>query len=998
MYLYFACKIQQKLYIIYVANIIAARRIAVPGKEENSVKKLYAQFGYEATLPPRSYYIPFADKEEWNEDRTQSSRFMSLCGNWKIRAYKSPEAAEAADFLANEPEKDIVVPSCVQYYGLDYFQYTNVNYPIPFDPPYVPTENPTYHYSRRFNVKKSGSQYILFEGVDSCFYLYVNDKYVGFSQISHRVSEFDISEYIVDGENKLDVLVLKWCAGTYFEDQDKWRFTGIFRDVYLLTRPQQHIVDYKIETKADGEVTFRLMEGISALVTFEGMTKSVRQGETIAFKVSDPHLWSAETPYLYDMDITANGEFIREKVGIREITIKDGVFLLNNMPIKLRGVNRHDFHPQKGAAVSLDDIMTDLKLMKQLNVNAIRTSHYPSCPQFYHLCDKYGFYVLDEADLETHGCVCGELNRPEGYIAQQPEYEYAMVERQKMLVTRDKNRACVIIWSMGNECGWGRNFYACSAFIKSSDSTRPVHYERVTAKHYDGKRNKYVPNFEDMYTAPVDFTSRMYASPEFMATDYLNDEKDTRPFVQCEYSHAMGNGPGDLKDYWDVIYSSDRFTGGFIWEWADHGVLYGTKGFRYGGDFGETLHDGEFCIDGIVAPDRKIKTGTLEMKKAYEPVKIELDDDNIVIVSREYFASLAFTAEITVKQRSGRVMTQKEQIALEPGGSVAIPVDTDGARLVEVSLRYLTDDGLITTGSEFARAGFDFPSDLRETLTPCPVVMQMQPDKIVVKAGVNEYTIDAGTGEILSVNHGGVNVFADKITLNVYRAYTDNDRNIKNDWKNQRLHLSRQDAYSVAATGEDEITVTGKIASEKRDPAVKFVMKYKFFAEGVKTSIEYDYTPLKKSVFLPRIGLMTKLNKNYEDIEFYGYGPQESYIDKRYACIRDIYKTTVGDNFVHYIRSQENGSHYGTLYAEITDGKTTVRLQNGTGFSFCASPYSIKTIEDARHDDSLPESDATYLYADFYMSGIGSNSCGPELNAKYRTPDSGKGEVDIIIK
>lgn len=297
--------------------------------------------------PPRSYYIPFADKEEWNEDRTQSSRFMSLCGNWKIRAYKSPEAAEAADFLANEPEKDIVVPSCVQYYGLDYFQYTNVNYPIPFDPPYVPTENPTYHYSRRFNVKKSGQSVYIVRGRRQLF-LSVRQRQIRRIQSDKPQSERIRHKRIYRRRrNKLDVLVLKWCAGTYFEDQDKWRFTGIFRDVYLLTRPQQHIVDYKIETKADGEVTFRLMEGISALVTFEGMTKSVRQGETIAFKVSDPHLWSAETPYLYDMDITANGEFIREKVGIREITIKDGVFLLNNMPIKLRGVNRHDFHPQK---------------------------------------------------------------------------------------------------------------------------------------------------------------------------------------------------------------------------------------------------------------------------------------------------------------------------------------------------------------------------------------------------------------------------------------------------------------------------------------------------------------------------------------------------------------------------------------------------------------------------------------------------------------------------
>ena len=960
--------------------------------------KYYEQTGYVGAEEPRCYYVPFASRDEWSEKREDSGEFLSLNGSWKIRAYDCPAQAEQDSFLDKVPEQDISVPSCVQYYGMDFFQYTNVNYPIPFDPPYVPSKNPTYHYSRYFETAKKGRQYMVFEGVDSCFYLYLNGKFVGFSQISHRVSEFDVTDYITEGKNKLDVLVLKWCAGTYLEDQDKLRFTGIFRDVYLLTRPERHVTDYKIETTAAGELTFKLVRGCDAEISFGGEKKKVSEGKEVRFYKKDAVLWSAETPALYDLDIETEGEFIRERVGFREILIKDGVFLLNGKPIKLRGVNRHDFHPEKGAAVSLDDIMTDLRLMKHLNVNAIRTSHYPSCPELYLLCDKYGIYVLDEADLETHGCSSSFPGRTEGVIPDMPEFEQAMVDRQRMLVERDKNRPCVLIWSMGNECGWGRNFYACADYIHRADATRPVHYERITRKDWKEETKTLEPDHKEYYGAPVDIVSRMYASPEFMRDHFLSDESEKRPFVQCEYCHAMGNGPGDFKDYWDVIYSSDRFMGGFVWEWADHGVLYGTKGFRYGGDFGETLHDGNFCIDGIVAPDRAIKTGTLEMKKAYEPVAITLEDGFIAVKSRNYFADMAFEAEITYKNFDGTTKTVKTDMAVAPGETVTYPVDAPDARFIGVSLKTVADEGLVEKGYEFAKEGFFAAEDPREPLTPCAVEIKRTPTTLYVTAGANGYEIDAGTGEIMKVTHCGKNVFADKIALNVYRAPTDNDRGIVVSWHEQRLHLSWQDAYSVEVTAPDRITVKGKIASEKLIPSVLFTLTYTFCAEGVKTQIDYKYTPLHDGVFLPRIGLATKLAADWQNVEFYGYGPQESYIDKRFACVKDRFKTTVKDSFNHYIKPQENGSHYGTQYAEITDGKTTVRLQNADGFSFCASPYSACTLEKTKHDDELPASDAVYLYADYYMSGIGSNSCGPRLNERYRTPDCGKGEIDIIIK
>lgn len=961
------------------------------------LKNYYEQYDYVGVMQPRCYYIPFADKSEWSEQREKSSRFTSLNGKWTIVPYKSVMDVPD-DFYLTAPEQPIDVPSCVQYYGMDYFQYTNINYPIPFDPPFVPSENPAFHYSRTFEAKKNGRKYLIFEGVDSCFYLYLNGKFVGFSQISHRVSEFDVTDYIVDGKNKLDVLVLKWCAGTYFEDQDKWRFTGIFRDVYTLDRPEKHIVDYKIETKQNGEVTFALIEGEDAIITFCGETKKVRAGEKVCFKVENPKLWSAETPYLYDMDVECNGEFIREKVGIREIEIKDGAFLLNGKAIKIRGVNRHDFHPTKGAAVSLDDIVTDLTLMKKLNVNAIRTSHYPSCPEFYRLCDKYGFYVIDEADHESHGASASRDGREEGYLSDCSEFEFAMLERQKMLVTRDKNRACVLLWSMGNECGWGKNFYVCSAYIKATDSTRPVHYERVCAVDYDAETGERKPRFTDYAEAPVDVVSRMYASPEFMAKGFLGDKDEHRPFVQCEYCHAMGNGPGDLKEYWDVIYSSDRFMGGFVWEWADHGVLYNSDGFRYGGDFGETLHDGNFCVDGIVAPDRKIKTGSLEMKKAYEPVLIEYKDGKAVVTSRNYFASMAFKAEIICKQGEKVTSTQTVQAVVEPGESVSLDVADKNASVVKVNLYTIEEDGLVPENHLFASEGFELKSISLPSHAAAKCEIKENGRYYVVKNGSLVCFVDRGTGVITSLEKNGEKVLSDNLALNIYRAPTDNDRNVKWEWKSQRMDHSYADAYSVEKTGENRITVKGKIVSEQREPIVKYTLAYDFVESGVTASVDYEYNAMKDGWFLPRIGLKTALGKSFENMEFYGYGPQESYVDKRFACCRDFYKTTVSDNFVHYIKPQENGSHYGTNYASVTDGKTTITLESEQGFSFNLSPYDEATLEKTAHDDQLPESDKNYLYADFFMSGIGSNSCGPRLNKLWQTPGKGSGKITLIVK
>lgn len=568
------------------------------------------------TEPHRSYYIPFAADEAVpnNEygiiDRTASTRFTLLDGLWQIRQHEHVE-----DFELHEPlEETIPVPSCVQMHGYDHIQYLNKRYPFPVLYPHFTYENPCWHYRRSFRLAtRPGERYYLnFEGVDSAFYLYINGQFCGFSQISHATSEFDITDFAVDGENTVDVLVLKWCMATYLECQDKFRFSGIFRSVYLLTRPEQHITDYKIDAdlcNGGGVLTFRNESPVDIALELEGETRTVKSGETARLTLPAVTPWTAENPALYTLTLRACGEKIVERIGFRRVSIEGKVFKVNGEAVKLKGVNRHEFHYQTGATVSLANMAEDIQLMKELNVNAVRTAHYPNCPEFYLLCDAMGLYVMDEADLEIHGAGTrdGRNDVPELWneYAEDEFFTPGITDRQIALVERDKNRPCVIIWSWGNESGFGKAFLEGARYIKDRDKTRPVHYEGL-----QNAPEKYY------YTDLVDMVSMMYPSFETIREKVLDNPEETRPFVLCEYTHAMGNSCGDLGEYWDMIYANEQMMGGFVWEWADHGIQT-EGGFLYGGDFGEMEHDGSFCADGLVTPDRKVKSGALEMKAVY---------------------------------------------------------------------------------------------------------------------------------------------------------------------------------------------------------------------------------------------------------------------------------------------------------------------------------------------------------------------------------------------
>ncbi len=576
--------------------------------------KEYQSFDRIGTMPHRSYYIPFAEDDAVKTkhsiiDRTSSSRFTTFDGVWQIKQLDHVEDFDVNDMLGDS----IPVPACVQMHGYDHIQYLNIRYPFPVMLPHLPYDNPCWHYRRTFNLKKKAGEkyYLNFEGVDSAFYLYINGQFKGYSQISHATSEFDITELAVNGENTVDVLVLKWCISTYLECQDKFRFSGIFRNVYMLTRPENHITDYKIETSfsdSDGILTFINESSVDIKIVLENNSVIVPGKMKAEMVVPDVKPWTAENPNLYTLELYANGEKIIESVGFRKITIDGKVFKINGEPVKLKGVNRHDFNCETAATVSLEEMARDIHLMKELNVNAVRTSHYPNSPEFYMLCDTFGIYVMDEADLEMHGA-CSRDGRYDvdlwSEYAENDFFTPGITDRHAALVERDKNRPSVIIWSLGNESSFGKAFFKGANYIKGRDKTRPVHYE--------GLQNA---NPKYYYTELVDMVSMMYPSFQKIREDVLDNPKETRPFVLCEYTHAMGNSCGDIAEYWDMIYNNEQMMGGFVWEWADHGIKT-DKGFLYGGDFKEPEHDGNFCADGLLTPDRKLKSNALEMKAVY---------------------------------------------------------------------------------------------------------------------------------------------------------------------------------------------------------------------------------------------------------------------------------------------------------------------------------------------------------------------------------------------
>ena len=1007
---------------------------------------------HENTMPARAYYIPASKRmDTLVEHREESDRLQLLNGEWKFRYYSSiydlQEKFYREEYIADAYDT-IMVPGTWQNNGYDTHQYTNIRYPFPFDPPYVPQDNPCSAYRYEFFYEKCAeapNAFLNFEGVDSCFYVWLNGQYVGYSQVTHMTSEFDITPYVREGKNMLAVLVLKWCDGSYLEDQDKFRMSGIIRDVYILKRPKQCIYDYFIKTEQEKHLAKLRLEldyigqKIPVRITLEDAAGKVLEQKKIdsaslaakekedlssteafavqdvwkaecTFEIPDPILWNAEHPYLYRVIMDTEQEVIVEYVGIRQIAIQDKTVCLNGIPIVFHGVNRHESDPVTGSVVTMEQIKKDLMLMKQHNVNAIRTSHYPNVPYFYQLCDKYGFYVIDEADNESHGA-CERFFADNDYvmkskywnepIADNPDFIEATVDRVERMVRRDKNRPCIVIWSMGNECAYGCTFEKALEWTKAYDDSRLTQYESAL---YHSDKRKYDFSNLDLY-------SRMYPGFEDIAS-YL-DSKPDKPFILIEYSHAMGNGPGDLEDYFQVFHGNDMMCGGFVWEWCDHAIYAGKtqdgkEKYLYGGDHKEKLHDGNFCMDGLVYPDRTPHTGLLEYKNVYRPLRIEsFDCQRKEAVLHNYLEFANIQDELAICYRiscDGEVTEQGElpAVSVEAGqsASVKIPftVPIKGRTYLTLEYRTKKDTLLVPKDSVL---GFDEVLLENEDMRNQFVVQSTQAlhekeaalkvtesDTIVTVSGEDFcYTFDKRTGLPESMQYRQKEYFTRPMELNIWRAPTDNDRNIKWEWIRAFYDQTYARAYDMCTeNGTDgEVKLTCKMGlfadSIQRILTIETVWTiYPNGGIGVSMHVKKD----KEFPVLPRFGLRLFLPKSMQQTEFYGMGPMECYCDKHQAASHGKYIMNVQQMFEDYIRPQENGSHYDCSYVRLTDKKRGFAAFSKQSFSFNASEYTQEELTKKAHNFELVECEDTVLCLDYAQNGVGSNSCGPELLKKYR--------------
>ncbi len=976
---------------------------------------------------PHAYFIPYENKLKALKGIRGTSRYYkSLNGTWKFKYHDTVNNVEDGFYKENfHPVDwdDLVVPSNWQMHGYDKPQYTNINYPYPCDPPFVPNDNPAGLFIRDFNVGDIGQKehYLVFEGVDSCFYLWINGEFVGYSQVSHMTSEFKVTGYLKQGRNRIAVMVLKWCDGSYLEDQDMWRLSGIFRDVYLLQRDKIHITDVfaRVEMNGDcleGRIKCEIEAGgglfsvlKAELADTEGQIMEERtfgasNSGVLEFKVEKPALWSAEKPNLYSIFLYHGEEVILLKVGFRKIEIIDSVILINNVPVKFKGVNRHDSHPELGHTIPFYHMKNDLVLMKRHNINAIRTSHYPNDPRFLELCDEMGFYVIDEADLETHGTVCvGEHS----LISGDPEFEQAYLDRMQRMVERDKNHPSILIWSLGNESGFGDNHRKMAIWAKGRDNSRLIHYERIFSSDCadifeNGKAD----------TGCLDVYSRMYPPISWITDEFLKNSNEKRPLILCEYCHAMGNGPGDLKDYWDLFYRHPRLAGGFVWEWTDHGVKTklpdGTVYYAYGGDFGDQPNDGNFCIDGLVYPDRTPHKGLLELKNVISPVKteaVDLNSGEIKVINLYDFIDLSHISLKWKVEKGGETIDGGElcNLSAPPHSSqnisipYSLPEKPDGRYSLTISYELKKDTEWADRGFELGFTQFELPVGKIEKaiLKKCdmPCIRIEETEKEVVIEGYDfKYVFDRNYGSFSAIEFNGMEMICRKPSFNIWRAPTDNDRKIKNPWMKEGYDRLDTHIYSVNIASSDSkhisFCVSFSLGGYIKKPVVHGTAIWTVYGSGdivLDTKVEAR----KDIPFLPRFGLQLWMPEGSELVEYFGYGPHESYIDKRQSTRLSRFADKVDNMHENYIMPQENGSHFGTEWAAVTNllgmGLLFIGMDD---FSFNASHFTPEDLTQANHTYELNRREETIINIDYMMSGVGSNSCGPELLPQYRLAEN----------
>ncbi len=902
------------------------------------------------TLPPRAHYIPYDSLEKALAGKQEDSAFFRLLnGLWDFRYF-------ARDI--DVPERigsweTIPVPSCWQAQGYEKPCYTNVNYPYPVDPPYVPDDNPVGVYRRSLRISREEAErenYLVFEGVAPCFDLYVNGAYVGYSSVSHGTSEFSVS--LKEGDNEILVKVFKWCVSSYLEDQDFLRYNGIFRDVYLLSRPQGHLVD--VNVGFDGRGVY--YDGAYQLYNAAGEPDDLK----------NPVLWNAEEPYLYTLVAEQAGEFIPIKVGLRDQSVSAaGELLINGVSVKLKGVNHHDTHPLNGYTQTREELRQELLAMKELNINCIRTSHYPPQAAFLELCDELGFYVCDEADLETHGFDCIQ---PPTHPCMEERWKEAFLDRAARLYERDKNHSCVIMFSLGNESSYGENHRAMSDWIRSREKERPGISRLI---HYEGA---HINNPEPRDPDTVDVVSRMYATPERMIA-YHEETGDPRPMFWCEYSHAMGNGPGDLMDYWNVIEKTPWLIGGCIWEWRDHVAPLGDGTFGYGGDFGEETHDGNFCCDGLVFHDLSHKAGSMEAKYAYQPMRASWKDGLLAVRNRQDFRSFkefSFFWEVT----ADGTVTSSGTLALEAGGQETVTVPF--APEIPES-RFGTYLRLSMRDREGREAAFE-QMLLAEGVSEKPEIpgaeIRQEGEWAVISGPDFAYRFNLHYGYLETLD----GFLKAPMELTVWRAPLDNDRWLRKRWENERYDKCHNKVYSCTIDGS-AIRVDAALAPVSRAPFFRYRAEYIFRKDGrIEVSLEGDFD--RSRTHLPRLGFSFKTDQR--QFSYLGYGPWESYGDMHHGSWMGLFESDVDREYVSYIKPQDYGCHFDTKVLDFGP----FRFESQQGFSFQATDYTALELTEKAHSFELEKDTFTNVRIDYKVSGIGSESCGPELREQYRVNDA----------
>lgn len=976
-------------------------------------------------MPARAHFLTFPSKEKalLNNNR-YTHAFKNLNGVWKFMFLDAPEYSPEgffnSDFDVTKMD-DITVPGNWQLQGYGKMHYSDLWYNFPINPPYVPTENPTGIYKRTFFVEESYRDkkiIIRFCGVDSAYHLWINGKEVGYSKVARNESEFDITDLIrVGEENDVTVRVYQWSDGTYLEDQDMWWESGIFRDVELIGVPKDGINDYKVIADLDDEYK----NGIFKVEAFLRTTKEVNvtfelvdAGENTVFTktvvakegkacidevIADVNHWTAETPYLYKLFMTVEDdgqiiEVIPQNVGFRNIRLNGETFLVNGVAIKFKGVNRHDYSPQNGRVVSREEIEKDIILMKQFNINAIRTSHYPNSYYLYDLCDEYGMYLIAETDLECHGF---ELTGDYKWITDDPSWELAYVSRMTRMIERDKNHPAIIFWSLGNESAFGCNFRKMTDVAHEMDPTRLVHYEG------------------DFDVESADVYSTMYTWIENPKKPYLMKdiiEKSKKPHIHCEYCHAMGNGPGNLKDYQDLVYAHDKLQGGFVWEWFDHGIESftesGEKYYRYGGDFGDDPSNKDFCIDGLIMPDRTPSPGLYEYKKVIEPITttaVDIQKGIINLLSRYDFANLD-RFNLVYKVMEDDVILQTGFMAVpsieaRANKDITLPYDLSVIKVkpgahyyVNISYQLREDTSYASSGHELATAQFELPLYKEGIMVRPEGILNVEKEHTTLHVKGANFSLDFNlvNGNLMNIVRDGMQVLSKGPRLTLWRAPISNDMEIIDKLKKVYfLHLEHEVVMNIDYHMEGNILkVEVDTINSTTNSAWHFKTKYVYtVCPSGDILIDVEGTPSGRvdlaPDMLPRIGVSMHLDKSMEHVRYFGMGPGENYADSKEAAQMGLYANTVDGLFTNYVIPQENGNHMGCKWVSMTNDRGMGLLASTeSDFNFSASWYEDKDLDDAKHTCDLVKRDYIVFNVDYKQNALGTNSCGQWQLDKYR--------------